>query len=235
MVYPTSKSTSAGTHVVYGDENANQTINVVPSSSQLGAGSEPFAHTPMNNTTPTMDINSDEEVWEDEDWIPCTAAGKQKTPNMIRNQLRKFIDDSPRTQTSIIKELGVGHNSFYKFMNPNTYKNQWSAVQNNTYWAAAKFLEKQAYLTKKAGKNKRKAVTDPAKVQAAKARKEDAETLVSTVAVMAASNGPIYDSCQETIKKVSMSVKFDHCSMIIAACTLYPYRPMLPPYYSNTS
>lgn len=30
-------------------------------------------------------------------------------------------------------------------MNPKTYKNQWSAVENGTYWAAAKFLERVKY------------------------------------------------------------------------------------------
>ena len=34
-------------------------------------------------------------------------------------------------------------------MNPDTYKNQWSATQNGTYWAAAKLLERQALAQQK--------------------------------------------------------------------------------------
>ena len=37
--------------------------------------------------------------------------------------------------------LSLSYSSFSKFMNPKTYKNQWSACQNRTYWSAARFLE----------------------------------------------------------------------------------------------
>lgn len=50
-------------------------------------------------------------------------------------------------------------------MDPNTYRNQWNATSNGTYWAAAKLLEKVAYekelakVTKKSG-SKRKSTRD---------------------------------------------------------------------------
>ena len=37
-------------------------------------------------------------------------------------------------------------------MNPKTYKDQWSAVQNGTYWSAARFLEQNKYEQKIAKK-----------------------------------------------------------------------------------
>jgi hypothetical protein len=36
--------------------------------------------------------------------------------------------------------MGLNYSSFGKFMNPMTYKDQWSATSNGTYWAGAKLL-----------------------------------------------------------------------------------------------
>jgi len=36
--------------------------------------------------------------------------------------------------------MGLNYSSFGKFMNPKTYKDQWSATSNRTYWAGAKLL-----------------------------------------------------------------------------------------------
>jgi hypothetical protein len=103
--------------------------------------------------------------WEDVDFVPETKSGKQKSPNMIRNELQRYIDTSGRTQTAILQEMEVNNNSFRRFMNPKTYKNQWSATENGTYWAAARLLarvqhEEQERKKKQGGnKNKRKATT----------------------------------------------------------------------------
>ena len=36
--------------------------------------------------------------------------------------------------------MGVNSNTFRRFMDPKTYKDQWSAVQNGTFWAGARLL-----------------------------------------------------------------------------------------------
>mmetsp|Transcript_31399 Transcript_31399/g.54613 ORF Transcript_31399/g.54613 Transcript_31399/m.54613 type:complete len:96 (+) Transcript_31399:52-339(+) len=37
--------------------------------------------------------SSDDEMmpWEERNWVPTTKSGKQKTPNMIRNELQRYI------------------------------------------------------------------------------------------------------------------------------------------------
>lgn len=104
-----------------------------------------------------------EKPWMDDDWVPLMKSGKQKSPNMIRNQLQKYIDECKAnrtmTQTAIIQSMGVNNNSFRRFMNPKTYKNQWSATSNSTYDAAARLLEEVQYdkeQAKKAEKEKNK-------------------------------------------------------------------------------
>lgn len=102
--------------------------------------------------------------------VPLTKSGKQKSPNQIRNQLQRYIDqcraDGTSNQTKIIEKMRVNSNSFRKFMDPNTYRNQWNATSNGTYWAAAKLLERVAYenelakVTKKSGGSKRKSTRD---------------------------------------------------------------------------
>lgn len=95
------------------------------------------------------DDNYDAMPWEQEGWVPLTKSGKQKSPSQIRNELQRYIDqckvDGTSNQTRIIEQMGVNSNSFRKFMDPSTYRNQWNAIQNGTYWAAAKLLAKVAY------------------------------------------------------------------------------------------
>ena len=62
----------------------------------------------------------------------------------------------------IIEQMGVNNNSFRRFMNPATYKDKWSAVDNGTYWAAAKLLARLAHekeVAKQSSSGKRKATT----------------------------------------------------------------------------
>lgn len=72
------------------------------------------------------------QPWDEGDWVPTTKSGKQKSPNVIRSEFQKYIDSVNETQTAIIGKLGINNNSFRKFMNPKTYKDQWSATQNGT-------------------------------------------------------------------------------------------------------
>eukprot|EP00545_Synedropsis_sp_CCMP1620_P003307 CAMPEP_0119005546 /NCGR_PEP_ID=MMETSP1176-20130426/1790_1 /TAXON_ID=265551 /ORGANISM="Synedropsis recta cf, Strain CCMP1620" /LENGTH=262 /DNA_ID=CAMNT_0006957373 /DNA_START=133 /DNA_END=921 /DNA_ORIENTATION=+ len=173
--------------------------------------------------------------WEEEDYIPRTKSGKQKSPNMIRNQFQKYLDASSRTQTSILLEMHINNNSFRRFMNPKTYKNQWSATENGTYWAAAKFLDKEAHfdaqqtkenkINKKAttSNNIKKRKTDdgatctsnggtapPAKKSQKTSKMEAEQFLYSIVAVEGAATVPVYDSCPEVVKKIKVLLQQDN-------------------------
>ena len=111
---------------------------------------------PLQNVQGTNHGGSEcTEPWEVDGWIPRTPSGQQKSPDMIRNELRQYIAECKRTntstQTAIIQIMGVNNNSFRKFMNPDTYKDPWSAVQNSTYWAGAKLLEKVNAEIRRAG------------------------------------------------------------------------------------
>lgn len=165
------------------------------------------------------DYDDDEMPWEREDFIPRTASGKQKSPNQIRGELQRYIDNASETQTAIIGQLGVNSNSFRKFMNPKTYKDQWSAVQNGTYWAAARFLAQKKHESKTSGK-KRKADAGDGSVakKSASTSRTEAELLMYRInAVELPENAPVYDSCPELVKKVrsmSMHVSCYSCSSL---------------------
>ena len=72
---------------------------------------------PDKNSMP----ESDDEMkpWEMDGWVPATKSGKQKTPNVIRGELQRYIDarnaDGTMTQTRIIQKMGVNNNSFRRF------------------------------------------------------------------------------------------------------------------------
>lgn len=172
-------------------------------------------------------LNSENEEtfmpWDDDDWVPRTKSGQQKSPNMIRNELQRYIDEckasGTSTQTAIISAMGVNNNSFRRFMNPKTYKNQWSALENSTYWAAARLLEKVKFEKQQAQKTnapksngKRKATTDspadlskmttPKKSKAA-SQLEALELIkrIDEVEGVSYENG-VYDSCPELVVKI---------------------------------
>jgi hypothetical protein len=110
----------------------------------------------MNDGADTSSNEGDENTmpyWEEHGWVPRMPSGKQRSPNQIRGELQRYIDNSGRTKAAIIERLGVNGFSFFKYMHPKTYKDQWSATQNGTYWAAAKFLEAERQ-AKACGKRK---------------------------------------------------------------------------------
>ena len=136
---------------------------------------------------------ADLKPWEEDGWVPRTASGKQKSPNVIRGELQRHIDSSPLTQTAIIQKMGVNNNSFRRFMDPKTYKDQWSACQNGTYWAAARLLAEDKWTKdqeKKASKGKKKAATTTttATATATGKRKADGEENAGNAAVAAAAS-----------------------------------------------
>ena len=75
-----------------------------------------------------------------EGYIPRTASGKQRSPNQIRSEIRAYLQESQVPKTKFFKELGVNSKTHSTFM-AGAYKDQWSAVQNGTYFAAAQFLD----------------------------------------------------------------------------------------------
>ena len=136
---------------------------------------------------------ADLKPWEEDGWVPRTASGKQKSPNVIRGELQRHIDSSPLTQTAIIQKMGVNNNSFRRFMDPKTYKDQWSACQNGTYWAAARLLAEDKWTKdqeKKASKGKKKAATATATATGTSTgkRKADGEENAGNAAVAAAAS-----------------------------------------------
>lgn len=172
--------------------------------------------------------DEEEEVmpWEEYDFIPTTASGKQKTPNMIRNELQRYIDTSGRTQKDILEEMGVNSNSFRRFMNPKTYKNSWSAIENSTYMAAGRLLarvkheekenkkkaKKQTAATKRKAKDdaaatplppaEKKVKTSGSNKSASEKRAEAEEWMRRVVETSAPGADIIYDSCPQVVKKI---------------------------------
>ena len=179
-------------------------------------------HQDSTDNDMTDDDVSDEEEempWEDPDWIPTTSKGRQKTPNEIRGALKKYIATSGRTQKSLLEEIKVGHCTFHKFMT-RPYKNQWTAVKNQSYLAAARFLEKIKHTSKKQNSkkkanstNKRKTAVNTANssVSNKKARTTPSESRVEgdtwLEGVMAASTSvpvgaPVFDTCPQIVQKL---------------------------------
>jgi hypothetical protein len=149
-----------------------------------------------------------EYYWEEDGWRPCNKSGTQRSPNQIRAELQKYIDNSSQTQTAIVDGMGINNNSFRKFMNPKTYKNQWSATSNGTYWAAAKLLEgeRNKPKTKATGKRNVDKADDNNNASNKKSKKETKVEMLMLMNQVAAVPGVneqvVYDSCVQVVKKV---------------------------------
>ena len=102
-------------------------------------------------------------------------------------------------------------------MNPKYYKDQWSAVQNGTYWAAARLLEQHKHeqkLAKKASGNKKRksdengtAATASKKPKVARSEMEAYMAKVNATELPQGEDGygglgKVYDSCPQVVKKV---------------------------------
>lgn len=170
------------------------------------------------NGQPKVDEDEDStpKVWEQEGWVPRTKSGKQKSPNQIRGELQRYIDkckaDGTLSQTKIIEKMGVNSNTFRRFMDPKTYKDQWSALQNGCYWAGAKLLEEVKYAEAKAKKSaggsaKRKAAASTAGAAAPaskKSKKDEAMELINRINAVegVSDDSAIYDSCPVVVTKI---------------------------------
>jgi hypothetical protein len=90
-------------------------------------------------------------------------------------------------------------------MHPKTYKDQWSAVQNGTYWAAAHFLAKKKHESKSGGKRHKASCIWLTKVVAGASSRADIDLLMTSInAVKLPVNASIYDSCPELVKNVCL-------------------------------
>jgi len=166
-------------------------------------------NTLQNEIKDDDDDNNDPKPWEEEEWIPRLKSGKRKSPNMIRNELQKYIDEcksnKTMTQGRIIEQMGVNNNTFRRFMNPKTYKDQWSATQNGTYWAAARLLEEVKYEKEKSKKSgiKRKASTNNENPAKKTKHRAEATILIHSInAVQGVPENIVYDTCPQLVTKI---------------------------------
>ena len=83
-----------------------------------------------------------EEEMDSGEWIPRSAKGTQISPNTIRGQITRFLATKVMTQAQFLSAIHVNPGSFHRFYR-GKYKDQWSAVQNFTYWGAAKFFARE--------------------------------------------------------------------------------------------
>jgi hypothetical protein len=194
-----------------------------PSPSPTSVANEPVMQEVVGRPKVAEDDGDDDEQqqpkpWEEEGWVPRTAAGKQKSPNVIRGELQRFIDkckvDGTMTQTKIIEQMGVNNNSFRRFMDPKTYKDQWSGLQNGTYWAAARLLaseqEKAKQKASSGGSAKRKADTTGERATSKKSKDQATELITCINAVEGVTeDDPVYDSCPVVVAKIKEFLQRD--------------------------
>lgn len=190
-----------------------------------------FASAVASYAAAASDSGDQDELkpWERSGWVPTLKSGKQKSPNMVRNELQRYIDEckanKTSTQTQILETMGINSNTFRRFMNPKTYKNQWSATDNGCYWAGARLLERVKYekeIAKKAAKKsgKRKASDGETSATSASAKKSKpskaelkqqvAELIdrVNNVPGVSANDG-VYDSCPHLVSKIKVFLQRD--------------------------
>lgn len=122
---------------------ANQADDLSPTS---------VAHVPGvkgGTGRPKVDEDGDDEPkpWEEEGWVPRTKAGKQKSPNVIRGELQRYIDkckaDGTMTQTKIIEKMGVNNNTYRRFMDPKRTKTSRAAFRMVLIGQVLGYMKKQ--------------------------------------------------------------------------------------------
>ena len=55
-------------------------------------------------------------------YAPTSKSGKQKSPNEIRTEIRKYLASSGSTQTKFLGQIRINSNSYGKFMKKGNYK-----------------------------------------------------------------------------------------------------------------
>jgi len=151
---------------------------------------------------------------DDEDWVPTSSNGKQKSPNAIRSEITRFLATGAMTQTAFLKDIGCNSNSYGRFMR---LKGTWNGTQNGVYWGAARFFERQKRKAEQEKREKRKAERAAGPGAAKRKRAEEADArkkakgegdqfLQRVSAIDVPENCPVYDSCAEI--KVKMTAFF---------------------------
>lgn len=241
---PTSVSSSDVVVVPLPTEDSSDRIVLDSAPSNTKNSRDSIETAATESTSLSMDDKegkADEEEpfkpWEDDpEWVPVTKSGKQKSPGQIRNELQRYIDqckaEGTVTQTVLVKDvMGLTYSSFSTFMNPKKYKNAWSAVENSTYWAAAKLLEDVKFEKEQAKKKKPKKTDPPKKKRkcdgepdkASNANKKsktsktkaemktEAEELIQRILSVegVTSENKIYDTCPQIVKKIKKFLQRD--------------------------
>jgi hypothetical protein len=117
--------------------------------------------------------------------------------------------------------MSVNNNNFRKFMNPKTYKNQWSAIQYGTYWTAARLLEEER--TKPATTTKKRKTTEDGESPGTNKKSNLAtmgmvQLLHNMRVVKGVSETLICDSCPDIVKKVG--TLRTHCQIVFGLFSL---------------
>jgi hypothetical protein len=152
----------------------------------------------------TYDSGSEDE----DDWVPRNKQGNQKSCNVIRGEITRFLATGTMTQTAFLGEIGCNNNSYGRFMK---LKGPWNGTQNGVYWGAARLFERQRRRQEWEKKNnpaaakRKRAEAGTANQKKAKAGDELMNKLAAVEGSYA--EGPIYDSCPEVRRKVTAFMK----------------------------
>eukprot|EP01049_Picozoa_sp_SAG25_P015692 SAG25_NODE_3290_length_1143_cov_1.118774_1_plen_306_part_00 len=147
-----------------------------------------------------------DEPEEDDDWVPRNKAGNQKSCNVIRGEISRFLAKGEMTQTKFLQEIRCNSNSYGRFMR---LKGAYNGTQNGVYWGAARFFarrqRREAWEKKNnpAAAKRKRAEASGTKRKKAKLGDE----LLAKLASTPFEPGPIYDSCPEIRRKVTAFLK----------------------------
>lgn len=125
--------------------------------SPAGAPCDPSRLDEHLNVEGSPDDTDDDQEEEEEDYYELMHVARRRwTPNQLRGRIRKLLQQTDIKITEFQRMLGVNSNSYNKFMN-GKYKHQWSAAENQTYDAAARFFLREEKLGKQGvGKSRAK-------------------------------------------------------------------------------
>mmetsp|Transcript_41398 Transcript_41398/g.81120 ORF Transcript_41398/g.81120 Transcript_41398/m.81120 type:complete len:322 (+) Transcript_41398:35-1000(+) len=158
--------------------------------------------------TQSLEEYIDEKMYdggEDHEWVPRNKQGNQKSCNVIRTEITRFLSSSQMTQTAFLRDIGCNSNSYGRFMK---LKGPMNGIQNGVYWGAARFFEKKKLTEEWEKKHnpaaaKRKRESAAAEKKSTKSKLED----VQSKANISYTEGPIYDSCPDIRRKITAFLK----------------------------
>ena len=148
--------------------------------------------------------HEDHDVWED-GWVPRTSSGNQKSCNVIRGEISRFLARGTMTQTAFLQTISCNSKSYGSFMK---LKGAWNGTQNGVYWGAARFFEidkRRIAREKKSAAGKRKHAELAA---SRKQAKQDGERLLEQLTRIDVPDGaPVFDTCAEVRRKIRAFLK----------------------------